>query len=94
MSQLKVVYRDLNAIKSNSDMRVPFNPPFNPSQFGQYAGYLLIVSFVLMSLFLINMVSPNKEERSLTKQLMYAALSSAFASFGFIFVILNGGLYI
>ena len=88
------MYRDLNSNKATNDMRVPYNPPFNPAQFGQYAGYLLIVSFVLMSLFLINIVSSNKEERSLSKQITYAVLSSAFASFGFIFMILNGGLYI
>ena len=93
MSQIKVIYHDINQ-DAEVGNRVPYKPPFDPNNFGSYAINFLIGSFLMMSFFVINYLSQKAEDRSLFKQLFFALISSALAAVGFTFAIMECGIYL
>ena len=87
---------DLNEYTYNKveESRIAYNPPVSTSSFASYAMYLIFFGFIFMSLFTINIISPKQSERSLLKQIIFSIISSFLYGFGFIFLIMECGVYL
>ena len=89
----KVIMRDVNEDILEAE-RVAYSPPISPSNFGSYALYFLVVGFIFMSFFIVNILNPNPKEQSLLRQLVYAIISSVLIGNGLIFAIMECGVYL
>ena len=73
---------------------MPYEPPFDPSKFGTYAFFLIGAGFYFLSLFVIDLLAPNKKDQSVIKQIIFSAIASALIGQGIIFTIMECGVFI
>ncbi|KAF4670782.1 hypothetical protein FOZ61_008798 [Perkinsus olseni] len=73
---------------------VPYSPPVNPEEFVRLAVGLLTVGLAFTCWLMMYNVTRTKFERSLTKELIVAALASGTLGTGAFFAMLAADLYV
>ena len=66
MPELEVILKGLNSnlqfTEEELSSKIPYLPPVDPSSFGKYAFFLIGCGFYFLSLFVIDLLAPNKKD--------------------------------
>ena len=93
-----MIYKGLNSnlqfTEEELSSKIPYEPPVDPSNFAKYAFILIGIGFYFLSLFVIDLLAPNKKDQSLIKQIIFSAIASALIGMGIIFAIMECGVFI
>ncbi|CAD7954522.1 unnamed protein product [Amoebophrya sp. A25] len=73
---------------------VKYESPIDPKIYGELAVITLFCGFVLLAFFMLHEVTASRMEYNTKKQIGISAVASAFLGVGFIFLLMNFGVYI
>ena len=91
---LKGLNSNLQLTEEELSTKIPYEPPVDPNSFGKYAFFLIAGGFYFLSLFVIDLLAPNKKDQSVFKQIIFSAIASTLIGMGIIFTIMECGVFI